>query len=52
MIFKLLTEHNLEFLRLKGGYTGLYEPTHVKMPHCWKSQDAAQISIEYPVSKQ
>ena len=28
MIVKLLTEHNLEFLSLKGG---------CKMPYCWKS---------------
>ena len=34
---KLLTEHHLEFLSLKGGCTGSSESTHVKMPHCWKS---------------
>ena len=27
---KLLTEHHLEFLRLKGGCTGSSESTHVK----------------------
>ena len=27
MSVKLLTEQHLEFLRLKGGYTGLYEST-------------------------
>ena len=43
MIVKLLTEHNLEFLSLKGGCTGLYESTLVKMPHCWKSHAAAQL---------
>ena len=43
MIVKLLTEHHLEFLSLKGGYRGLSESTHVKMPHCWKSQALAQI---------
>ena len=32
---KLLTEHHLEFLSLKGGCTGSSESTHVKMPHCW-----------------
>ena len=32
-----LTEHNLEFLSLKGGCTGSSESTPVKMPHCWKS---------------
>ena len=37
MIVKLLTEHHLEFLSLKGGCRGLSESTHVKMPHCWKS---------------
>ena len=35
MRVKLLTEHNLRFLSLKGGYTGLSESTLVKMPHCW-----------------
>ena len=33
----------LEFLRLKGGYTGSSESTHVKMPHCWKSHAMAQM---------
>ena len=37
MSVKLLTEHHLEFLSLKGGCTGLSESTLVKMPHCWKS---------------
>ena len=45
MIVKLLTEHHLEFLSLKGGYTDLSESTHVKMPHCWKSHALAQISL-------
>ena len=39
----LLTEHQLEFLSLKGGCTGSFESTLVKMPHCWKSQVTAQI---------
>ena len=43
MTVKLLTEHNLEFLSLKGGCTGLSESTLVKMPHCWKSHVKAQI---------
>ena len=43
MIVKLLTEHHLEFLSLKGGCIGSSESTHVKMPHCWKSRVAAQI---------
>ena len=44
MIVKLLTEHHLEFLRVKGGYTGSSESTHVKMPHCQKSHALAQMS--------
>ena len=36
MIVKLLTEHHLEFLSLKGGCRGSSESTLVKMPHCWK----------------
>ena len=40
---KLLTEHNLVFPSLKGGCTGLFVSTLVKMPHCWKSHDTAQI---------
>ena len=34
MIDKLLTEHHLEFLSLKGGCRGSSESTHIKMPHC------------------
>ena len=45
MTLKLLTEHRLEILSLKGGCTGSSESTLVKMPHCWKSHDAAQITI-------
>ena len=33
MSVKLLTEHQLEFLNLKGGCTGTSESTLVKMPH-------------------
>ena len=40
MIVKLLAEHHLKFLSLKGGCTGLSEPTLVKMPHCCKSHVA------------
>ena len=43
MIVKLLTEHHLEFLSLKGGCRGLSESTHVKMSNCWKSHALAQI---------
>ena len=42
---KLLTEHHLEFLSLKGGCTGLSESTVVKMPHCRKSHVAAHLTI-------
>ena len=41
MIVKLLTEHHLEFLSLKGGFTGSSESTHVKMQYCWKSHVTA-----------
>ena len=30
---------------LKGGCTGSSEATHVKMPHCWKSHDAAHFEM-------
>ena len=42
MIVKLLAEHHLEFLSLKGGYTSSSESTFVKMPNFWKSHVAAQ----------
>ena len=45
MTVKLLTEHNLEFLSLKGGVTGSSESTFVKMTHCWKYHAAAQLFI-------
>ena len=43
MIVKLLTEHHLECLSLKGGCRGSSESTHVKMSNCWKSHAAAHI---------
>ena len=43
MTLRLLTEHNLEFISLKGGCTGSSESTLVKMPHCWKSNVLAHI---------
>ena len=43
MNMKLLTEHHLEFLSLKGGGTGW--SIHVKMPHCWKSHVMAQFTL-------
>ena len=42
MSVKLLTEHRLELVSLKGGYTGSSESTLVKM-HCV----AAQFMIYY-----
>ena len=46
MIVKLLPEHHLEFLSLKGGCRGSSESTLVKMPHCWKSPVTAQYALE------
>ena len=46
MSVKLLTENYLEFLRSKGGCTDAFEPTLVKIPHCWKSYVAAHIYEE------
>ena len=43
MIVKLLTEHHLEFLSLKGGCTGSSESTLVKISNCWKSHALAHI---------
>ena len=43
MIVKLLTEHHLEFLSLKGGCRGSSWSTLVKMSNFWKSHAAAQI---------
>ena len=45
MSIKLLTEHLLEALSLKGGFTGSAESTRVKMPHCWKSHVAAHLIL-------
>ena len=47
MIVKLLTEHHLEFLSLKGGCRGSSESTLVKMSNCWKSHAAAHYVIGY-----
>ena len=43
MTIKLLTEHHLESLSLKGGYTGSSESTLVKMPHFLKSREMAHM---------
>ena len=45
MSVKLLTEHYLEFLSLKGDCTCSCESTLVKMPHCWESHVAAQLCL-------
>ena len=45
MSFKLLNEHNLEFLSLTGDCPGSSESTLVEMPHCWKSHATAQLFI-------
>ena len=45
MIIKLLTDHHLEFLSLKGGCIGSFESTLVKMPHRWKSHAEAHIIL-------
>ena len=42
MSVKLLTEHHLEFLSLRGGCTGSSEYTLFKIPNCWKSHVTAQ----------
>ena len=47
MSVKLLTEHQLEFLSLKGGCTGSSESTLVKMPHCWISHVANHIKARF-----
>ena len=43
MNIKLLFEHHLERLSLKGGFTGSSESTLVKMAHCWKSHVTGHI---------
>ena len=42
---KLLTEQHLEFLSLKGRYTGSSESILVNMPHCWKSRVTAKMFL-------
>ena len=49
MIVKLLTEHHLEFLSLKGGCRDSSQSSQVKIPHCWKSHAAAQIRTQMPL---
>ena len=45
MTIKLLTEHYLAFLSLKGGCKGSSESTLVKLPHCWKSHITAHYDL-------
>ena len=52
MIIKLLTEHNLEFLSLKGGCRGSSESTLVKKSNCWKSHAGAQIISKWMFNSQ
>ena len=47
MIVKLLTEHHLEFLSLKGGCTGSPESTLVKIPHCWTCYGFSLHSLQF-----
>ena len=49
MIVKPQTEHDLEFLSLKGGCRGSSESTLVKMSNCWQSHAAAHF---LPLTKQ
>ena len=49
MTVKLLIEHHLEFLSLKGSCKGASESTLVKMPHCWKLHVTAQGQITVPM---
>ena len=46
MFVKLLTEHHLEFLSLKGGCRGQSESTLVKLSHCWKSHVTAHLFFQ------
>ena len=45
MSVQLLTEHDLEFLSLRGGYTCSSESTLVKMPNYWKSHGFKQLKL-------
>ena len=48
MTDKLLTEHHLEFLHLKGDCKCSSESSLVKMPHCWKSHVTAHLYMTIP----
>ena len=45
MIVRLLTEHHLDFLSLKGGCRGSSKYTLVKMSNCWKSHALTQFKF-------
>ena len=45
MSVKLLSEHPLEFLSLKGGCAGSSESTLVKISHCWKLHVTAHFYV-------
>ena len=47
MRVKLLTEHLLEFISLKGNCTGSSESTLVKMPHCCGSYCLPRVATIY-----
>ena len=47
MTVRLLTEHHLEFLSLKGGCTVSSESTLVKMSHCRKSRHGSIICFHF-----
>ena len=46
MIVKLLNEHHLEFLSLKGGCRGSSESTLVKISNCWKYHATAHLEFK------
>ena len=47
MIVKLLTEHHLEFLSLKGGCTGRSESIHVKMHTLFEITCSGSYAIQF-----
>ena len=47
MNIKLLAEHHLEFLSLKGSCTCSSESINVKMPQRWKSHVTAQNFMKF-----
>ena len=46
-ILGVLIYRHLEFLSVKGGYTGSSEATLIKMPHCWKSHVVAKLFLRF-----